>query len=103
MRRGEDGWNGREAKRVDCLRDVRGFNRLDRRKAVEEGENRGILHAKRINSIVGKQFSGKTAPTNDQSKLYESHKFSIQISNQSTKNMKTAFTSQKQKQDEALC
>ena len=79
MRRSEDGWNGCKTKRVDCLSDVCGFNRLDRGKTVEEGKNRRILHANRTKSSVRKQqITVKTTPANDQSRLYETSEFPIQ-------------------------
>lgn len=66
MRRSENGWNGCKTKRVDCLSDVCGLNLLDRGKTVEKVEYGRILHTKKINYIVKKQFTVKTRPTNDQ-------------------------------------
>lgn len=44
MRRSENGWQRCKIKRVECLTDMRGLHWLDRRKAVDEVEDRGILH-----------------------------------------------------------
>lgn len=54
VRRSEHGRNGCKTQRVDCLSNVSGFNRFDRRKTVEKGKNRGLLHCKGDESIVKK-------------------------------------------------